>query len=586
MSNIPDTLTLPPEYMEEQTRNETKAASLFTFRTDVANTSWRHGVSEPRRDIQIAIEQQGELVTDLVVCDHVSPRLLFSLAPLLINDLCDHRIVLPASAALDDDVVNDVVNAILDCAEKGKPLAMHMHREPIRLIKVHCVLVRFGMQAEADTLLDTLWELMGSKELTLGDILWIWDTFADPVGKRWGSNEYIAPGANVYVQMMAWQIVNMDAEGRLDSDIKNTIELEQEPKHFFDMLKKRLESFGLGREMLVREDMTARRAVFAVPDKRTASEVATPIPAISNSTAEVPAHQQQLPVLQKSTSPSAATDSAEKALLSTLNDNLPSPHHDPPRRLDTVIQKAPKFTSAGFMEATESFRFRTSQRFPFPHEPRKQESADENNTAMAPGRTQSIATTTGSSNADGSFTLSESSQRYTASLARTAENPRSDWIKTPWGMGAANQDAKLSLHSHDSTSRLDPEQQPALGIGTTTRSTPPNFGFTRTTFGPLATSAPPISHQFTGEGLNAPFTNGRSTTGSSFGSVRGPAALNTSASRLNANDAVPIGGSPSMPVVNNTEANNGFGAQRPASSGGGMVRRLIAARGRKRFGRS
>jgi hypothetical protein len=237
-----------------------------------------------------------------------------------------------------------VVNAIIDCAKAGKPLAMHMHRDPTRLIKIHSVLVRFEMRKEADVLLEELWTVIGSKELRLADVSWIWDTFADPIKSRWGRNDYVAPAAEKYVQMMAWQIVNMDAAGKLNHEIQKTIEMEKEPRYFFDTLKTRLQKYGLGREPLPSANKTAQ-AVTSAP---TALEEPTP--------------KEQFSVYRKPSPSSPAHKVPTKAPALSQGVVSPSLNRNPLGKLISVGQTAPKFTSAGFMKSIELPKPSVSQR--------------------------------------------------------------------------------------------------------------------------------------------------------------------------------------------------------------------------------
>jgi hypothetical protein len=308
---MPTTAQPEKKTAEKQAEEESKKGSLFTFRTDVGKTSWHRKVSEQDKHIQIAVERLGN-PDGMILCDQISPHLLFSLAPALQNELLGRRIVLPSSAALDDEAINDVVNAILDCAREGKPLAMQMQRAPVRLMKVHVVFVLFGMQKEADALLSSLWELVGSKELKLADISWIWDTFADPVGKRWSEEEYVAPAGPEYIQMMAWQVVNMDAAGKLDEDVKTSIEMEMEPRYLYNMLKTRVDKFGLGRELIA-----------------SAREAATPVDGeLSPENGGVEQPEASVATAQASRSSSSG-------------------------KLDAILEDAPRFTSAGFMTCIE-----------------------------------------------------------------------------------------------------------------------------------------------------------------------------------------------------------------------------------------
>jgi hypothetical protein len=88
--------TSPPteKNTETEATEESPKGSLFTFRTDVVKTSWHREILEEYREIQIAIEQPNNPY-GTIVCDHISPHLLFSLAPGLQKDLFDRKSSFP-----------------------------------------------------------------------------------------------------------------------------------------------------------------------------------------------------------------------------------------------------------------------------------------------------------------------------------------------------------------------------------------------------------------------------------------------------------------------------------------------------------
>jgi hypothetical protein len=90
-----------------------------------------------------------------------------------------------------------------------------MHCAPIPLIEVHFLFMRFGMAKEDDRLPEAPWGLAGSERLTLEDALWIWVTLQTLSARerRGGDAICVARTANHCTQMVAWQLVNMEAEG-------------------------------------------------------------------------------------------------------------------------------------------------------------------------------------------------------------------------------------------------------------------------------------------------------------------------------------------------------------------------------------
>ena len=579
----------PKEPEQEQVEKQAKEGSLFTFRTDLVKTSWHHEVFEPSQYIQITIEQLGDPTTNLVICDQIPPQLLFSLAPALQNDLHDRRIVLPASTALDDDTVNDVVNDILECARKGKHLALHMHRGPVRLIKVHCVLVRFGMQKEADTLLEALWELMRSKQLTLGDILWIWDTFADP----WARNGYVAPAADEYIQMIAWQIVNMDAEGKLSDDIKKAIEEEQEPRYFFEMLKKRVEEFGLGRQRLVPMGDAAQGAETCAVHAGTA-----PFASLVSTPPEVPPKQstlrEQYSEYQKDSVASKMKLSSDKPHAPTLSDTSLSQDRDPFSKLRAITEKAPKFTSAGFMHSIEPVEpGKSQQQRPAFGQPERRFSYSA--TTPSSLATETLAAAPNESNSFGG------GLRVSGILPNTATPPAQPagannptWNKIPWGFGSPKQN-NLTMTStsafgsnssaplpQNTTSRVNPWTQFPGTLAPPPQSAQSSFNFDQAASQTPSSIAPASGYQFRGGLFNTPSPNPAGTMEQSFGSFGSSTALNTIAGSTSTSSPSPFGDSPFGSISNDAAANGMFTLPRTASSGGGMVRKFATARGTKR----
>jgi hypothetical protein len=578
------------------------AGPLFIFRTDVKE-SWHHEKLERGREIQIAIENPSDFKTDTLVCDQVPRELLFRLAPQLKDGEYDYhdRIVFTASAGLDEGTVNDVVNAIIDCATKGQSLAMNMHFEAVRLIKIHCVLVRFGMQTEADNTLEVLWELMGTKKLTLGDVLWIWDTFGDtfrtskdcpftslaqtrsdlhqyPQEQAQQNHKY--HGSGEYVQMMAWQLVNMDAERRLNKDIKKAIGLEREPRHFFNMLKTRVEEFGLGREALTHTGEENREAVAGTLTAETAGELTAPVTTSDEVAPKQSAPQVQFSANGKTKAPLAATVPAKKAVgtsagLKPMSPHQTSPHHGSSSKLRAAAQKAPQLTSAGLMNVSESgvpkakpLAFGKPEQTPnkIGGWGLKQENS---NDSPKPWSGFSNSEFPPQSNPLGNNSLTRTAfkapmlTQLTTSgfnFNQTAqETPSSVGSSAPFQFGGGSFHAPAPQPSAFGSNFRQPVQQAPSGIGSS------------------------ATHKLGGSPMNTPAFNTPSASGNSFDAFSNPNVQNTSAGVFNTQPSS-FGTSP---FGNDANANNMFAPQhgtssgRSASSGGGMARRFAAARSAK-----
>ncbi|KAH7112165.1 hypothetical protein B0J11DRAFT_511951 [Dendryphion nanum] len=178
--------------------------------------SWRKEQSESL--IQIGIE------TDLgydVVCDYMAATPLFRTAPILKNYcITPISIVLPGEH-VDDYMLHTVLTAIVSCAQKNEEFSINIEEDPVAYIKYHIIFSLLGMKQQSDCLLERMWLLFDRVLLSADQISWIWETFGlmDPT--------QVAPylsSAQVYVQIMAWQIINAKKVGILDEKIEEYLE--------------------------------------------------------------------------------------------------------------------------------------------------------------------------------------------------------------------------------------------------------------------------------------------------------------------------------------------------------------------------
>jgi hypothetical protein len=216
--------------------------------------------SNPVRYIKIAIEQVGFPQGSLIY-DRVPREDFFKRAPALHQyvDTTDTKIILPANS-VDEDTIHDIVTAMVAAGEQKTDFNMYVDKTPVNLIKIHAVFVLFGMKKEAANVLDQAWESMAMHELKPEEVDWIWDTYgvwdsgvkteletdtimqqhsADAqlkTSKLWKvlnrnktesaiefSRTYRAPYEKEYVEMMAYQILNLDALGKLNCVISRMI---------------------------------------------------------------------------------------------------------------------------------------------------------------------------------------------------------------------------------------------------------------------------------------------------------------------------------------------------------------------------
>lgn len=246
--------------------------------------TWYGGKSSPDDShpfyyVKIAIEH-SDLPQGALICDRVPREYLFKLAPKLHQylDVTNTKIVLPANS-VDEDTVHDVVTAIVAAEKQKQKFTMHVEKIPVTLIKIHAVLALFGTKKEAELVKSLAWDSMAIHELSPQEVDWVWDTYGvwdsgveaemetdtiipqhnkeevknniklwKVVNKNKDDTEfeqtYFAPYANEYVEMMAYQILNLEALGKLNDVILRMI-LDQCPS-LKKVLERRKEIYRLG----------------------------------------------------------------------------------------------------------------------------------------------------------------------------------------------------------------------------------------------------------------------------------------------------------------------------------------------------
>ena len=235
--------------------------------------------SHPFYYVKIAIEH-SDLPQGALICDRVPRKYLFKLAPKLHQylDVTNTKIILPSNS-VDEDTVHDVVTAIVAAEKQKKKFTMHVEKIPVTLIKIHAVLVLFGTKKEAEVVQSLAWDSMAIHELSPQEVDWVWDTYGvwdsgveaemetDTIIPQYNEEEvkknvklwkvvnknkddteseqaYVAPYAKEYVEMMAYQILNLEALGKLNDVILRMI-LDQCPS-LKKVLEKRKEIYRLG----------------------------------------------------------------------------------------------------------------------------------------------------------------------------------------------------------------------------------------------------------------------------------------------------------------------------------------------------
>jgi hypothetical protein len=257
----------------------------FKFHSNVPQRStWYDGKSStdnshPLYYVKIAIEH-SDLPQGALIRDRVPREYLFKLAPKLHQhlDVTNTKIILPRNSA-DEDTVHDVVTAIIVAEKQKKKFTMHVEKTPITLIKIHAVLALFGMKREAEIVKSLAWDSVAIHELSPQEVDWVWDTYGvwdsgvkaemetgtnipqhneeevkknvklwKVVNKNKDDTEseqaYVAQYAREYVEMMAYQILNLEALGKLNDVILRMI-LDQ-CLSLKKVLENRKEIYGLG----------------------------------------------------------------------------------------------------------------------------------------------------------------------------------------------------------------------------------------------------------------------------------------------------------------------------------------------------
>ncbi|KAF2243184.1 hypothetical protein BU26DRAFT_609274 [Trematosphaeria pertusa] len=241
--------------MEQRAAKSSRSAedppsySLFTVKSKATRATWHLPAGDEQKYIQVAVEREG-MPNGVTVCEKVEPHLLFNQsrgAPGLRKYLIGRRILLPAFPAIDEDVVYDVVQAILQGAKEDRSPVLPLATKPVQMIKLHCVLALFEMERGTNKLSAELWRLFGERELEAQEVFWIWETFKAASALEGCKPPYLRHAGD-YVQMVAWQILNLDAEGRLNNNVRYYIQMENGSRQLTNVLKERFDKYGLSRD--------------------------------------------------------------------------------------------------------------------------------------------------------------------------------------------------------------------------------------------------------------------------------------------------------------------------------------------------
>ncbi|KAF2655692.1 hypothetical protein K491DRAFT_758033 [Lophiostoma macrostomum CBS 122681] len=230
---------------------------VFKLDTPTSKTSTWHRQSYDKDDpayyVQIATERSDSAYGG-IICTKVPRDQVFSQIPNLSKYVLESgHVLLPGTEnGIDDEILTNVVQTALRSATDGKGFSMDIEDDPIVCINAHIVLTLLEMTKEAEILLEHMWHLFAQFELKADHVSWIWDNFASTIERRpdaesWPAGPYSAPFGLYYINLAAWQILNLKEEGKLDEIVDKYVygsELFSEPR-LRKLLEKRKKKHGL-----------------------------------------------------------------------------------------------------------------------------------------------------------------------------------------------------------------------------------------------------------------------------------------------------------------------------------------------------
>jgi hypothetical protein len=226
---------------------------------------WHYPLKDSTLFVQIVVDHPL-MLRGTVICDHVASQPLKDTAPAILQYLTTDgtRLIFPCSEAIDKDVFLELVARILQQHSTGVIFDLDFStfpHDPIKLIKLHIILVLFGLDDLANDLLARLWVVLESRILTPNDVFWVWTTCGPSCKESW-----LPSHANDYIQRIAWAILKADTENNLNPEVKSSyLQQDHELKFFTKLLEERYRKFGLGREPL--KQTIPRRTTRTVSDK-------------------------------------------------------------------------------------------------------------------------------------------------------------------------------------------------------------------------------------------------------------------------------------------------------------------------------
>jgi hypothetical protein len=154
--------------------------------------------------------------------------------------------------SIDDEILTNIIQTALRSATDDNGFSMDIEENPVACISAHVVLTLLEMAKEAEILLEHMWSLFAQFELKAEHVSWIWDNFAPSIERRpdaeaWPAGPYRAPFGIYYINLAAWQVLNLKSEGKLDETVEKYVygsEFFSQPR-LREMVEKREKKYGL-----------------------------------------------------------------------------------------------------------------------------------------------------------------------------------------------------------------------------------------------------------------------------------------------------------------------------------------------------
>jgi hypothetical protein len=146
---------------------------------------------------------------------------LLKYIPTLQNFIRDDNghILLPSIGnGIYDEALCDIVKTVLDKPEKSADLDIQIEQNYVVIVQHHVVFALLGMEKERRALEEMMWKHLGVYELTFETIVWVWEQFEHFLESRRQKlppGRYIPPYADLYIQGMAYQILNLKTINKL-----------------------------------------------------------------------------------------------------------------------------------------------------------------------------------------------------------------------------------------------------------------------------------------------------------------------------------------------------------------------------------